>query len=57
MVFPTWFFRVMTSTNLAVPVNDWTVLSTNTFDADGNFRITNQINPNAQQQFYLLRLQ
>ncbi len=57
MVFPTWFFRVMTSTNLAVPVNDWTVLSTNTFYAAGNFRVTNQINTGVQQQFYLLLLQ
>ncbi len=47
----------MTSTNLAVPVNDWTVLSTNTFYAAGNFRVTNQINTGVQQQFYLLLLQ
>jgi hypothetical protein len=50
-------YLVLTSTNLTVPVSNWTVLSTNTFDAAGNFRVTNQINPGAQQQFYLLRLQ
>jgi hypothetical protein len=50
-------YLVLTSTNLIVPVSNWTVLSTNTFDAAGNFRVTNQINPGAQQQFYLLRLQ
>ena len=50
-------FQVLTSTNLLVPVNNWTVLSTNTFDANGNFRVTNQINTETQQQFYLLRLQ
>jgi alpha-galactosidase len=49
-------FQVLTTTNLGVPLNNWFVADTNTFDATGNFRLTNQISPNVPQQFYRLRL-
>lgn len=49
-------FVLLTSTNLATPLNQWIPLLTNTFGAE-NFSITNAINANAPQNFYLLQLQ
>lgn len=48
-------FYVLTSTNLATPLANWTPLSTNTFDGSGNFSVTNAINPANPHQFYLLK--
>jgi autotransporter-associated beta strand protein len=48
-------YEVLTSTNLAVPVQFWNSIETNTFTS-GNFSITNPINPNARQSFYILRM-
>jgi fibronectin-binding autotransporter adhesin len=48
-------YNVLTTTNLALPLSQWTVLSTNTFSA-GNFSITNSLNPNTPQSFYILRV-
>jgi hypothetical protein len=50
-------YYVLSSTNLAVPLTNWTVLSTNIFDGSGNFNITNSMSPNVPKQFYLLKLQ
>jgi len=50
-------YYVLSSTNLAAPLTNWTVLSTNTFDGNGNFNVTNSINPSVPQRFYLLKLQ
>jgi hypothetical protein len=49
-------YQVLTSTNLALPLSNWVVLATNTFDAGGNFIFTNAINPARLQLYYLLRL-
>jgi hypothetical protein len=49
-------FHVLTTTNVSVPLSNWFVTGTNTFDAVGNFRLTNEISPNVPQQFYRLRL-
>jgi rhamnogalacturonan endolyase len=49
-------YYLMTSTNLALPRAQWTPIATNYFDAAGDFAITNAINPNAAQSFYLLQL-
>lgn len=43
------------STNLAVPLQYWTVIATNAFDAGGNFNITNPVNPGVPLGFYLLQ--
>ena len=48
-------YNVLTSTNLALPLGQWTVLPTNTFNGAG-FSITNTVNPNAAQNFYILRV-
>jgi hypothetical protein len=49
-------YYVLTSTNLATPLTNWMVLSTNQFDASGNFSTTNPISPTVPKQFYLIKL-
>lgn len=49
-------FYVATSTNLALPLANWTILSTNYFDANGSFQITNIMNPIITSQFFALLL-
>ncbi len=34
-------YYVVASTNVALPLNNWTRLATNVFDASGNFNVTN----------------
>jgi len=48
---------LLASTNLAAGPQSWTALSTNTFDANGNFQITNSMNPAAPQLFFRLKSQ
>lgn len=50
-------YYVLSSTNLAIPLSNWLVLSTNAFDASGNFNFTNTPAPGAPPGFYLLKLQ
>ena len=50
-------YYVLTSTNVALPLADWTRVTTNLFDGAGNFSATNAVDPNAPQRFYLLQLQ
>jgi hypothetical protein len=50
-------FVVLTSTNLAAPLANWTPVLTNSFDNNGNFNVTNGINPAAGRGFYLLQVQ
>ncbi|HKW30863.1 MAG TPA: hypothetical protein VJT54_16135 [Verrucomicrobiae bacterium] len=48
-------YYVLTSTNVAAPLASWTVLSTNNFDVNGAFSITNSLDANVAQCFYLLK--
>jgi len=48
-------YVLLSSTNVLLPVNQWTPMLTNTF-AGGNFSVTNMINSNAPQNFYLLQI-
>lgn len=52
-------YLVLMGTNLTEPFNQWTLVATKVPGADGNFSITatNAVNPNAQQRFYILKLQ
>ncbi len=50
-------YYVLSTTNLAAPLNSWTHIATNTFDASGNFNFTNAFNANAPRRFYRLQLQ
>lgn len=45
-------YTVLASTNLALPLTNWTVLSTNAFNADGTFTYTNAINPAMPTEFF-----
>ena len=49
-----WNYYLLAATNLAAA---WTPLATNQFDANGNFLLTNAVNPAAPQVFYKLQLQ
>ncbi len=48
-------YYMLATTNLALPISQWTILSTNAFDASGNFSFTNPIG--SPQQYFLLRTQ
>jgi autotransporter-associated beta strand protein len=47
-------YYVMASTNMAVPLVNWTPMLTNRFDADGRFTITLPIVPDIANRFYSL---
>jgi hypothetical protein len=49
-------FYVLTATNLAIPLTNWVILATNSFDASGNFSVTNTVNRGTPQQFYQIEL-
>jgi hypothetical protein len=49
-------YYVLTSTNLTTPLTNWTRLSTNAFDANGAFSVTNAVSPGTPQRFYGLQL-
>jgi glucose/arabinose dehydrogenase len=49
-------YYLLTSTNLALPVNQWKSILTNPFDPVGNFNLTNPMNPGTPALFYLLQL-
>jgi autotransporter-associated beta strand protein len=49
-------YYVLTTTNLALPLAQWLILTTNPFDTGGNFIFTNLLDPAAPQNFYRLQL-
>lgn len=53
---PEWPYLLLSSTNLSLPMAGWTIVGTNTFDAAGNFIVTNPAFPGAEL-FYRLQLQ
>lgn len=48
-------YKLITSTNLALPFTNWTTASTNTFPANGRFSLTNPVNPRASRQFFAVQ--
>jgi hypothetical protein len=46
----------LSSTNLATPLANWVPVSTNAFDSNGNFSITNPVG-GAPRNFYILKVQ
>jgi hypothetical protein len=48
-------YSILTTTNIALPLTNWTLLNRGNFDASGNFSSTNATGTN-RQQFYILRL-
>ena len=51
---PNWTYYLLGSTNLGLPLSNWTPLTTNLFDSLGNFVLTNSINPSVPQRFYTI---
>jgi hypothetical protein len=47
-------FHVLATTNLATPLTNWVALTTNSFNANGSFSVTNAITPGTPQEFYLI---
>ena len=48
-------YYVLTSTNLAMPIADWTPIATNQADLNGNFNATNPISYGNLDQFYIIK--
>jgi len=48
-------YYVLSATNLALPLTNWTTVATNSFNSSGNFVFTNPIGP-ASQKFFILKL-
>jgi len=47
-------FEVLTSTSLTVPLAHWMPLTSQAFDANGNFSLTNLISPATAQQYFVI---
>ena len=47
--------NLLTSTNLSQPVADWTIVTSTTFDANGNLSQPVTVDPNAPQTFFVLQ--
>ena len=48
-------YRVLFTTNLTLPVTQWTPVWTNTFNANGSFQVTNTMNPGKPAGFYQIK--
>lgn len=49
-------FHVLTSTNIALPLTNWTVLTNSSFDDSGLFNTTNAIDSTKPRSFYILQV-
>jgi autotransporter-associated beta strand protein len=49
-------YYVLTSTNAALPIAQWTPITTNVFGPGGEFSFTNAIVPGSKSRFYLIKL-
>jgi uncharacterized delta-60 repeat protein len=49
-------YYVLASTNLTLPVSQWTPVATNVFDGSGNFGFTNTVSQSAPHRYFLLQL-
>jgi hypothetical protein len=54
---PGTLFYTLASTNLALPLTNWTVIATNQFGSGGGFNSTNVFDFNSPGQFFILQLQ
>jgi autotransporter-associated beta strand protein len=53
---PNSMYYILCSTNVPLPLAQWTPLLTNTFDTSGHFAFTNAIDLNTPQQFFLIQM-
>jgi len=49
-------YYVLASTNVALPLSQWIVVATTTFDSNGNFNLTNTVDQGAAQRYFLLKI-
>ena len=49
-------YQLLTSTDVSLPLDQWSIVGSSTFDAGGNFGLTNSVSPVQLQQFFRLRL-
>lgn len=49
-------YYVLTSTDVATPLSNWTPIATNTFGPGGVFSVTNAIVPSTPKRFYVIQL-
>ncbi len=50
-------YQVLASTNVALPVSQWTPIATGQFNASGQFTLTNAAQTNLTQEYFLLQEQ
>jgi hypothetical protein len=48
---------VLASTNFALPLTNWAIVSSNVFDGNGDLFVTNEPAPSTSRDFYRLELQ
>jgi fibronectin-binding autotransporter adhesin len=53
---PSGVYYVRASTDVALPLDTWARIATNSFDASGKFNFTNAITPGILQRFYVVEL-
>jgi fibronectin-binding autotransporter adhesin len=49
-------YYVLASTNVTLPLSNWTRIATNAFESNGNFSSTNGMDPAKPELFYILQL-
>lgn len=49
-------YSVLTSTNAALPLNQWTLVATNNFNGVGGFSFSNTVDTNAPMRFFRLQI-
>jgi hypothetical protein len=49
-------YIILASTNLTLPLANWTRLTTNTFEGGGQFYFTNPMSPAKPRQFFIFKL-
>ncbi len=52
---PSGNYRLLSTTNLAIPETNWTVVATGSFNAGGNITLTNAVNTNITPQFFIIQ--
>jgi autotransporter-associated beta strand protein len=53
---PNATYYVLGSTNVALPLANWTRIATNTFNGTGGFNYTNSLSPSVPQYFYQIQV-
>ena len=52
---PNWSYDVISSTDIALPFNQWSSVGSGQFDGSGNFNFSAALNPSEPKRFYALR--